>query len=98
LEFGSAPEKQRKETVRDEAEDWLREHMTPGKWYRAGEILDDAKQFGFSPNAIQRAREALGIVKPRHVRKVAKLWEWQLPVPGEGKAQSQETTATQGNF
>ncbi|MGA2064138.1 MAG: AAA family ATPase [Thermoguttaceae bacterium] len=100
LEFGQAPERPRKEkeTRRDQAEDWLREHMTPGKWYPAGKLLKEADQLGgYSANAIQRAREALGIVKPRHVRKVAAGWEWQLPVPGESKAPEQQTMATRPN-
>jgi hypothetical protein len=79
LEFGIAPEKPRKETQRDKAEDWLRDYMRPGKWYPAAELLDDAKQFGYSPNAMQRARELIGIVKPTHVRKFGKTWKWQLP-------------------
>jgi hypothetical protein len=72
LEFGLAPEKPRKETQRDKVEDWLREYMTPGKWYKARELLSDAEQFGYSNNAVQRAREAIGITKPDHVHKVGK--------------------------
>lgn len=79
LEFGLAPDKPRRRTERDEAADWLREHMMFGKWYKAGELLDDAKQFGLSGNAIQRAREAIGIVKPNHIRKTKEGWEWRLP-------------------
>lgn len=82
LEFGLAPQKPRKETQRDKAEEWLRDYMTPGTWYPAGKLLDDAKNFGYSPNAIQRARETIGVVKPDHVRKAGKTWEWQLPDPG----------------
>jgi hypothetical protein len=92
LEFGQAPEKLKKETRRDQAEDWLREYMTPGKWYSAGELLDDAdKQFGYSKNAVQRAREAIGIVKPNYCRKTKDGWEWKLPIPGERKTSNQET-------
>jgi hypothetical protein len=88
LEFGSAPDRPRKETRRDQAEDWLEANMTPGKWQPAGELLKGAKKAGYSGNAIQRAREVLKITKPNHVRKTVKGWEWRLP--------GQETTDTQG--
>jgi archaellum biogenesis ATPase FlaH len=78
LEFGPEPQRPRKDTQRDRAEDWLREHMNPGGWYKSAEILHDAEQFGFSANAIQRAREVLKIVKP-NIRKKEKHWEWRLP-------------------
>ncbi len=80
VEFGLAPERLRKETTKDKAGDFLKDHMKPGKWYPCAELLEDAKQFGFSVNAIQRAREELGIVKPAgNVRKVGKNWEWKRP-------------------
>jgi hypothetical protein len=79
LEFGASPEKPRKQTEKDRAEVWLRDHMEPGHWYPSGELLEEAEQFGYSANAIQRAREAIGIVKPDHVRKTKDGWEWSLP-------------------
>lgn len=78
LEFGAAPEKPRKETQRDKAEDWLRANMEPGRWYPADELLCGAKRRRYSDNAVQRAREVLGIVKPDYVRKVKSGWEWKL--------------------
>ena len=81
LEFGEAPQKPKKETQQDRAKDWLHEHMEPGKWYPAGELLDDAKQFGYSTNAVQRAREELGITKPTNVRKKGTTWQWRFPDP-----------------
>ena len=80
LEFGQAPERPRKETKRDQAEDWLKAHMEPGKWYKEKELEDAAP---FSKNALQRAREAMGMVQPDYVQKRKEGWVWQLPIPGE---------------
>lgn len=88
LEFGAAPEKPRRETQRDKAEDWLLTNMEPGEWYDAAEMKESAKHFGFSGNALQRAREALGITQPDHVVKDGG-WKWRLP--------QQETSTTQVN-
>jgi hypothetical protein len=52
--------------------------MKPGKWYPASDLLEEAEG-QYSSNAVQRAREALGIVKPNFVRKGKSGWEWQLP-------------------
>jgi len=98
LEFGQAPERPRKPTRRDDAEDWLQEQMEPGCWYPAKPLLDAATDTGFSTNAVQRARESLGIVKPNNVRKDGKSWRWRLPVPGGSKAKRQQTNQPQGNL
>ena len=84
LEFGEAPGKPRKETERSKAEDWLIEHMEPGKWYPAKELREEAAEAGFSTNAVQRAREQLGIVKP-NIRKKKHGWEWRRLPSSEEK-------------
>jgi hypothetical protein len=61
LEFGPAPEKPRKDTQGQKAGDWLQQQMQPGQWYRAAELQDKAKDY--SANALQRAREQLGITQ-----------------------------------
>lgn len=83
LEFGPAPTKPRKETKKNEAEDWLRKWMEPGKWYLAKELMDAAKRFEFSENAIQRAREDIGITKAaKTIRENAEgRSEWKLTDP-----------------
>jgi len=96
LTFGASPVKQLRETRRDEAEDWLRDNMEPGQWYSASKLKDEAGQRGYSANALQRARENLGIVKPKHVKKVGTQWQWKLPSPRKRKGArnyGQETTA-----
>ncbi len=85
LEFGAAPERPRKDTKKQSAEDWLRSYMDPGRWYPSAEIDRAAERFGFSGNAVQRAKESLGIVKPHCVRKVKGGWECTLPLPGGKK-------------
>lgn len=77
--FGDVPEKKKRETQMGRAEDWLRQNMKPGKWYWAKELLADADECGFSGNAIQRAREDLGIVQPDYLKKEDKRWKWMLP-------------------
>jgi len=91
LEFGAAPERPRKETRRDKAEEWLLQNMTPGKWYKAAELRDEAEQGGFSETALRRARNELGIVKPDHVRKTADGWEWRLPKASSKRAPKMAT-------
>ena len=82
LEFGEAPEKPGNNSVKDKAGDHLREVMKTGEWYLAETMISGAKQFGFSNNAIQRAREDLGItlgtgfIRQREDGK----YEWGLPL------------------
>jgi hypothetical protein len=84
LEFGPAPKRPHKETEKDRAEEWLKAHMEPGRWYKAADLEDEAKQDGISDAALRRARNDLGIVKPHCLRKTKDGWEWRLP--GDGKA------------
>ena len=81
LDFGSAPERPRKDTKKQSAEDWLRSYMEPGRWYSSAEIDRVAVRFGFSGNAVQRAKESIGIVQPKYVRRVKGGWESMLPAP-----------------
>ena len=81
LEFGPAPERERKQTQKDDAAEWLRQRMKPGKAYKASEILAEAIQHGHSERTVRKAGvERLGI-KPKPVRKDGKIgeWEWSLP-------------------
>ncbi len=80
LEFGAAPEKPRQHTQKEDAADWLRQRMKPGKSYRSSEILDEAEQCGHSVRTVRKAAtEKLGI-RPKPIRKNGKIaeWEWRL--------------------
>jgi hypothetical protein len=79
LEFGPAPERPRKETMKDQAEQFLRGAMKPGTWYSAANLTEDAKQQGISEDALHRAKTELGIVKPNHLKKEKDGWRWMLP-------------------
>ena len=81
LEFGVAPETPRRETAKDQAEDWLRANMQPGKKYKASEIQAEAEQHGHSKRTLRKAAtERLHII-PEQVRKDGKIAEfmWKLP-------------------
>jgi len=79
LEFGPAPEKPRKDTRKEDAKDWLTEILKDGKWHKAKEVIDAASDFGFSTNAIQRAREELGVLSGTpFMRIVGGRSEWRV--------------------
>jgi archaellum biogenesis ATPase FlaH len=86
VEFGKVPEKPRPETERDRAETWLKKNMTPGQWFKAAELEEEAQQDGISEAALRRARMELDIVKPDHLRKTKDGWEWRLPAKASPKA------------
>ena len=96
LEFGPAPEKpikEKRETGKDRAEQWLMSRMEPGEWYLESKLSNEAEALGFSKTGtLQKARESLGIVKPDCVKKVGKHIEWMIPVPGGKKDDEIETT------
>ncbi len=70
LEFGEPPTKPDKETQKAKAVEWLREYLRDGKWHLRNDVMTDAAQFDLSANAIQRAREELGItVDSPYIRK-----------------------------
>ena len=77
LEFGEVPTKPRTESRKASAEEWLLLSMAPAKWYPATQLLADAKRDGYSKSTIERAREALGIVKPNNVKKAGDHSEWR---------------------
>jgi hypothetical protein len=82
LEFDSAPEKRDKDTQKAKAGEWLAERLGDGEWHLRNDVMNDAAQFDYSANAIQRAREELGITsKAGYVRKrpADNLYEWKLP-------------------
>lgn len=84
IEFGASPERPRKETRKEGAKEWLQLRLAPDRWYESAEILGDALRFGFSANAVQRAREELGITTAAgNVRSRAGdgKYEWRLPAP-----------------
>jgi len=89
LEFGPAPQRPRRETEKGAAEDWLRANMLPGRWYPSREIDAGLAAAGFSGTAGQRAKVALGMVKP-NVRKTAQGWECRLPVAGAATGTNNE--------
>lgn len=61
LAITDAPGMDKPPTVKDKAKDWLSERMKADQWYPALTLIEEAKAFGFSGNALQRAREELGI-------------------------------------
>ena len=76
LEFGPAPkrpEKEKKETGKDKAEDWLRVRMKPGQWYPAKDLIEEGEAAGFShTGTLQRAKTDLKV----KTRKQGKHHEW----------------------
>jgi AAA domain len=76
LEMGRAPqrpEREKRETGKDRAEDWLRVRMRPGVWYPAVDITAEAEAAGFSPTGtLQRAKAALRV----QTRKGGGSWQW----------------------
>jgi len=83
LEFGEAPQvvsKAKKETCKDFAQEWLQKRMKADKWYPAAKLADEAKTLGSPPGgSLQRAREALGIVKPMNVKNEGGVSMWRRP-------------------
>jgi hypothetical protein len=75
LEFGMAPERPKKETVKDRAMQFLLAKMEPGRQYRAAELIEYADQQGISKDALHRARADLGI----EPAKTKEGWIWKLP-------------------
>lgn len=84
LEFGEAPRHPRKRTRKQDAEEWLQQTMDADKWHSAREMTEKAKEAGFSANAVQRAREALGITQDAGtIRQQGDgTYEWLLPGTG----------------
>ncbi len=82
LAFGEAPRKRSKNTQKQKAEEWLQDHLANGEWHLRDEVMECAKQFDYSTNAIQRAREELGItLNDGTIRKrpTDTRYEWRLP-------------------
>jgi hypothetical protein len=81
VEFGDAPERPKKDTRKQDAIDWLKANMQPNTWHSAKEMQEKATQAGFSPNALQRAREDLGITTATAcVRQRGDgCYEWRMP-------------------
>lgn len=75
LVFGPPPTRPRRENAKDEAEQLLRESMRAGQWHKAAELEELAKQRGLSPNAMFRAKKALGIL----LKKERNAWFWKMP-------------------
>jgi hypothetical protein len=84
LEFGPAPERPRKQTQKDDVEEWLQNRIKPGETYRASEVIAEAEQRGFHERTVRKAAtERLGI-DPKPVRQDGKIagWEWRRPEAG----------------
>lgn len=81
LEFGPAPKPAGKDSRKGKAIEWLDGQMKPDTWHLASELLTDAEAFGLSTNAVQRAREGMGITQAAgHCRKRDDgKWEWKKP-------------------
>jgi len=81
LEFGPAPEKGRKKTEKDDAEDWLRQRMKPGEIYKASDLQAEALQHGHSNRTIRKAATERLRIFPRPLREDGKIkeWDWKLP-------------------
>jgi hypothetical protein len=81
VEFGPAPEKARKKTEKDEAEEWLRQRMKAGKKYKASDLLAEALQHGHANRTIRKAATERLRIFPQPIRKDGKIaeWDWELP-------------------
>jgi hypothetical protein len=81
LTICEAPEKGREPTARDKAKEWLLATMKAGEWYLASKLVEQAKEFGISANALQRAREELGMtLETGLIRKnTSDKYEWTRP-------------------
>lgn len=79
IEVGSVPSAPTKGTIKGECKIWLESYMTPGHWYDSSHLESEARKAGHSASAMQRAKEELGIVRPRHVKKVAGTWMCSRP-------------------
>lgn len=83
------PSGKQKETRKDQAKNWLQKRLRPGEVVWAREIREEAEVLGFSKNALQRAKEDLGIV----AKKKKEGWAWSVPV-AKRLARSNKTAAT----
>lgn len=81
LEFGEAPKKPGKDTRKANAIEFLHGVLADGKWHLRDDVMQDAAQFDLSSNAVQRAREELGItLNSAYIRKRPdNRYEWRLP-------------------
>lgn len=81
LEWGPAPARRERVAAhaRHNAKEWLQGHMAPGKWYLSDRVNADAREAMISNNALQRAKEVLGIVKPDNVICSRGRWWCRLP-------------------
>lgn len=80
LEFGAAPERPKKKTVRGNAEDFLRGILSRGKC-STKEVSDAATKQGINAEAIKRARKSMGVI----ANKEGKAWVLSLPENPEKK-------------
>lgn len=83
LEFGQAPErpkKEKRETKKDAACQWLLNNMVPGQAYAAKGMIERAEPFGHTAEALKRAREVLKVESKNE----SAGWMWFLPNPVEG--------------
>ncbi len=85
LDFGQAPRRPHTDTRKEGAKAWLVEFLKGGKWVPAKNVLTAAEQFGLSANALQRAREELGITLNSAFirRRTDGCYEWKLPTGGK---------------
>ena len=58
--------------------------MARGQWYPAAQLIEDASQEAISQDALKRAKEPLGIIKPHYLRKDKDGWHWMLPLQEGG--------------
>jgi len=70
------PSKADRSTQRDEAEEWLREHLAGGP-VPTNEVLDVGKEAGFSERTLRRAFKELGGRSRKD--KEGGCWRWSLP-------------------
>lgn len=80
LHFGDSPRRPPKANEKDKAAEWLKSRLIPGKWIPAKTLLEEAAELGYSRNAVQRAREEMGIIKSHGIREIKGVSEWTIPV------------------
>lgn len=78
--------------LRDEATDWLKEHLSDGR-KAAVDTLKDGVRLGFSKSTLYRAKDKLGIVSEKMAFSEGGAWVWVLPpLPGEHSQTDSEDT------
>lgn len=73
-----APRRFSSPTKLEIARQWLKDHMTAGKAYNAGELQQQAMQDGIKRRTLQLAATYEAEIKPHFSGKGIDEWQWTL--------------------